>query len=77
MYTAEGIRKADVLIGGARIVRMAADILPEEDMEVIDARGLTLLPGLTDMHVHFREPGFEYKETIAGGAEAALSLIHI
>lgn len=71
MYTAEGIRKADVLIGGARIVRMAADILPEEDMEVIDARGLTLLPGLTDMHVHFREPGFEYKETIAGGAEAA------
>lgn len=71
MYTAEGIRKADVLIGGTRIVRMAADILPEEDMEVIDARGLTLLPGLTDMHVHFREPGFEYKETIAGGAEAA------
>lgn len=71
MYTAEGIRKADVLIGGARIVRMAADILPEEDVEVIDARGLTLLPGLTDMHVHFREPGFEYKETIAGGAEAA------
>ena len=71
MYTAEGIRKADVLIGGARIVRMAADILPDEDMEVIDARGLTLLPGLTDMHVHFREPGFEYKETIAGGAEAA------
>ncbi len=71
VYTAEGIRKADVLIGGARIVRMAADILPEEDMEVIDARGLTLLPGLTDMHVHFREPGFEYKETIAGGAEAA------
>ena len=71
VYTADGLRRMDVLVQGTRIVRMAADILPDEDMEVIDARGLTLLPGLTDMHVHFREPGFEYKETIAGGAEAA------
>ena len=71
VYTADGLRRMDVLVQGTRIVRMAADILPDEDMEVIDARGLTLLPGLSDMHVHFREPGFEYKETIAGGAEAA------
>lgn len=37
----------------------------------IDAAGLLVCPGLVDMHVHFREPGFEYKETIESGARAA------
>jgi dihydroorotase len=37
----------------------------------IDASGLLVCPGLVDMHVHFREPGFEYKETIESGARAA------
>ncbi|MCP4580061.1 MAG: dihydroorotase [candidate division Zixibacteria bacterium] len=37
----------------------------------IDATGLLVCPGLVDMHVHFREPGFEYKETIESGARAA------
>src|SRR5207237_8812442 len=40
---------------------------------VVDARGLLVLPGLVDMHVHLREPGFEYKETIATGTQAALA----
>jgi dihydroorotase len=39
---------------------------------IIDARGLIVLPGLIDMHVHLREPGFEYKETIATGTMAAV-----
>jgi dihydroorotase len=39
--------------------------------EVIDARGLIVCPGLIDMHVHLREPGFEHKETIATGTAAA------
>lgn len=39
--------------------------------EVIDAKGLYIAPGLIDVHVHFREPGFEYKETIETGAAAA------
>ena len=39
---------------------------------VIDAAGLLVLPGLIDMHVHLREPGFEYKETIATGTMAAV-----
>ena len=39
--------------------------------EIIDVKGGTVLPGLVDMHVHFREPGYEYKETIATGSAAA------
>jgi len=41
------------------------------DAEIVDARGLIVCPGLIDMHVHLREPGFEYKETIATGTAAA------
>ncbi|MBM4146302.1 MAG: dihydroorotase [Nitrospira sp.] len=39
---------------------------------IIDAKGLIVLPGLIDMHVHLREPGFEYKETISSGTLAAV-----
>ena len=42
-----------------------------EDVEIIDAGGKQVMPGFVDLHVHFREPGFEYKETIKTGAEAA------
>ncbi|MGD9223696.1 MAG: amidohydrolase family protein, partial [Desulfobacteraceae bacterium] len=42
-----------------------------KDLQVIDATGLWVTPGLVDMHVHFREPGQEYKETIATGSSAA------
>lgn len=41
--------------------------------DVIDLTGKTVLPGLVDLHVHLREPGFEYKETIASGTAAAAS----
>ncbi len=41
------------------------------DFETIDARGLIVSPGLIDIHVHFREPGFGWKETIESGARAA------
>ncbi len=40
---------------------------------MLDARGLLVLPGLVDMHVHLREPGQEYKETVATGVAAALA----
>jgi len=43
----------------------------EDGLEVIDAAGLFVAPGFVDIHSHFREPGFEYKETIATGALAA------
>ena len=39
--------------------------------KIIDAKGCVVAPGFMDMHVHFREPGFEYKETIESGCESA------
>ncbi len=44
---------------------------PDRADRVIEARGLWVLPGLIDMHVHLREPGHEYKETVASGLAAA------
>jgi len=61
----------DVLINDGRIIEMA-EVIPETaDMKIVDATGLIVAPGLVDMHVHFREPGFEYKEDINTGAAAA------
>ena len=44
-----------------------------ENLRVLDATGMLVLPGLVDMHVHLREPGQEYKETVATGTRAASS----
>ncbi|UFJ41965.1 dihydroorotase [Brevibacillus humidisoli] len=63
--------KKDVLVEANRIVRIAERIEPDGH-EQIDLDGLFLSAGLIDMHVHLREPGFEEKETIATGADAAV-----
>lgn len=60
----------DILIENGRVAVIGSD-LRDPDAQVIDASGLTVACGLIDMHVHLREPGFEYKETIATGARAA------
>lgn len=61
---------ADVLIGNGRILAVGRPERPAQ-CQVIAADGLVVAPGLVDMHVHLREPGFEYKGTIAGGTRAA------
>ncbi len=60
---------ADVLIEGDQIVGVGTDLPAAE--EEISAQGLVVAPGFIDLHVHLREPGFEYKETIASGTRAA------
>ncbi len=44
----------------------------DSELKIIDAKGLMVMPGFVDMHVHLREPGFEYKETIKTGTMAAV-----
>ncbi len=63
----------DVLVQGGIIARIAppGTLEPVEDAAELDARGLCVLPGLIDMHVHLREPGEEYKEDIESGSRAA------
>ncbi|MCR5517131.1 MAG: dihydroorotase [Lachnospiraceae bacterium] len=60
----------DVLIDGDKISEVAKDISCP-DAQVIDATGLIVGPGLCDTHVHFRDPGFTYKEDIETGLKAA------
>ena len=62
----------DVLIDGEKIVAVGEALEAPEGACVIDAAGKYLVPGLVDMHVHFRDPGFEYKETIETGSRAAV-----
>ncbi len=67
---ASGLDKvSDLYIKGNKIV--AASAAKGQKVQVIDAKGKWVVPGLIDMHVHLREPGFEYKETIASGCDAA------
>ena len=65
------VEKKDILIEDGKIVKIAANI-PANGSEEIDASGKHVFPGLIDMHVHLREPGFERKEDIESGAKAAV-----
>ncbi len=65
-------RKKDLLIKDGRIEKIAAGI-DADGCRVIEADGLTALPAFVDMHVHLREPGFEYKEDIESGSKAAVA----
>lgn len=69
--------KADILIRDGRIVKIAEGLcasVPFIDLaaaQLIDASGLVIAPGLVDVHSHFRDPGFTYKEDIESGSKAA------
>jgi dihydroorotase len=63
-------RAADVLIQGGRVARIGEG-LAAADVPAYDCTGRLVSPGWIDMHVHLREPGFEYKETIETGCRAA------
>ena len=67
-----GGKERDLLIDGDRIEKIAANI-SADGCEVVEAKGLTALPAFVDMHVHLREPGFEYKEDIESGSKAAVA----
>lgn len=66
------MERKDVLIEGKTVIAIGNDIPAEADIQVINAEGKLVCPGLIDMHVHLREPGFEAKEVIATGTLAAV-----
>ncbi len=80
-HPAEGREgRMDVAIAGDRILAVGEDLCPEklikglpegEKLELMDAAGCFVAPGLADAHVHFRDPGFTHKEDIYTGAAAA------
>ena len=69
----DGEKKADLLIEDGKIVKIAQKITAPAGCKVIDAAGKHVIPGIIDMHVHLREPGFEGKEDIESGSRAAVA----
>ena len=74
----------DILIKEDKIVKidsfiMEVDFTDEErkDLEIIYADNMMIAPGLVDVHVHFRDPGFTYKEDIYTGAKAAAKMLQL
>lgn len=70
---ADKVVAAEILIKDGKILELATKVTATEDnINVIDGRGYFLSPGLIDPQVHFREPGFEYKEDIESGSKTAV-----
>lgn len=69
VYRAGAFRRETLVVEEGRVVACAD--APAAGDRVVDLAGLHVLPGLVDVHVHLREPGFEYKETVATGTAAA------
>ncbi|MCD8212895.1 MAG: amidohydrolase family protein, partial [Campylobacter sp.] len=62
---------ANVLVEGDKIVAVTKEDINAD--VVIDASGKLVMPGFIDMHVHFRDPGYEYKDDIISGSNAAVA----
>ncbi len=69
-FIKDSFQAVDLLIEDGRFVRIS-EYISDTDAIVIPLEGLTVFPGFTDVHVHLREPGFSYKETIKSGTQAA------
>jgi len=67
----DGLRT--VVVQGGRIAEVGERVERPRDARVVEARGKWVTPGFVDLHVHLREPGQEYKETVATGARAAVA----
>ena len=64
---------ADLLVVDGKVAAVGSNIGTPDGAQVHDAKGKVVAPGLIDVHVHLREPGFEDLETIATGAAAAVA----
>ena len=71
VYYENSIVQADMLVENGTVASVGVGITVSENTPVIDGQGLFIFPGFADVHVHLREPGFFYKETIETGTKAA------
>ncbi len=77
VYDGHGFECSDILISNGNIVAAAPSLekllssVSKEEVQIIDLNNKYIFPGFVDVHVHFREPGFSYKEDIKSGSEAA------
>ena len=70
------VKKTDLIIKKGKIAEILTPGEFKEEgpqLKIVDASDKLIIPGLIDMHAHLREPGYEYKETIATGARAAVA----
>ena len=67
----DSVIDASVAIKDGRIIAVGDDAVMPQSTETLDARGLHVLPGAIDDHVHFRDPGYPHKEDFASGTAAA------
>ena len=72
--------RMDIFVEDGKIANIGTDLFKivkikdsEKITKIIDLAGMIIVPGLIDIHTHLREPGLEYKETIASGAAAAVA----
>lgn len=70
-YASNLNEKMDILIREGKISKIEKELNEVAD-KTIDCTGLSIIPGMIDMHCHLREPGFEYKETIETGSKSAV-----
>lgn len=70
-YASKINEKMDILIENGKISKLEKELREVAD-KIIDCTGLSIMPGMIDMHCHLREPGYEYKETIETGSKSAV-----
>lgn len=71
VYQAGKLTKMDILIVDGKIKALGTDLPSTAQTRIIDVQDKLVSPGLVDVHVHYRDPGFTYKETIESGSKAA------
>lgn len=71
VYTKNGLKRADVLLDEGRIISISPTVPPVAGAVPFQLNDGVIFPGFVDVHVHLREPGFSYKETIGTGTRAA------
>ena len=71
VFSGDGFVKNDIIINDSKISAIGVSVSSDGAERVIDCKNNYLIPGFADVHIHLREPGFSYKETIKTGTEAA------